>query len=43
LGDGSGACVAGFTAPQSCPLTLLNNASTGAIPLGFSIDFAPVA
>lgn len=39
LGDGSGACVTGFTAPESCPLTLLNNASTGAIPLGFSIDF----
>ena len=39
LGDGSGACVAGFTLPQSCPLNLLSDASTAAIPLGFSIDF----
>jgi hypothetical protein len=39
LGDGSGACVAGSTLAESCPLNLLNDASSLAIPLGFSIDF----
>jgi Putative Ig domain len=38
VGDGT-ACTAGSSGPESCPLTLLNNASTGAIPLGFPIDF----
>ena len=39
VGDGSGACVAGSTLAESCPLNLLNNASSLEIPLGFSIDF----
>jgi Putative Ig domain len=39
LGDGSGACVSTFTGPESCPLTLINDASTDAIALGFPIDF----
>jgi len=39
LGDGSGACVAGSTLAESCPLNLLNNASSVEFPLGFSIDF----
>jgi large repetitive protein len=38
VGDGT-ACTTGSSGPESCPLTLLNNASTGAIPLGFPIDF----
>ena len=38
VGNGT-ACTAGSSGPESCPLTLLNNASTGAIPLGFPIDF----
>jgi hypothetical protein len=38
VGDGT-ACTAGSSGPESCPLTLLNNASTGAILLGFPIDF----
>jgi hypothetical protein len=38
VGD-SGACVAGSTIAESCPLNLLNNASSLEIPLGFSIDF----
>jgi hypothetical protein len=38
VGDGN-ACTAGSTEPESCPLTLLNDASTGAIALGFPIDF----
>ena len=29
----------GSSGPESCPLTLLNDASSAAIPLGFSIDF----
>lgn len=38
-GDGT-ACTVGSSGPESCPLTLINNASTAkAIPLGFSIDF----
>ena len=39
VNDGSGACVATFTLPESCPLTLVNNASSGALDLGFPIDF----
>jgi hypothetical protein len=39
VGDGSGACVVGSTLAESCPLTLLNDASSAEIPLGFSIDF----
>jgi hypothetical protein len=38
VGTGS-ACTSGSNGPESCPLTLINNASTGAIPLGFSINF----
>ena len=38
VGNGT-ACTAGSSGPESCPLTLLNNASTGAILLGFPIDF----
>jgi len=38
VGNGT-ACTAGSSGPESCPLTLLNNASTGALPLGFPIDF----
>ena len=38
VGNGT-ACTAGSSGPESCPLTLLNDASSAAIPLGFSIDF----
>jgi hypothetical protein len=38
VGNGT-ACTAGSSGPESCPLNLLNNASTGALPLGFPIDF----
>jgi hypothetical protein len=38
VGDGT-ACTAGSSGPESCPLTLINDGSTGAIPLGFPIDF----
>jgi hypothetical protein len=38
VGNGS-ACVAGSTLPESCPLNLLNDASSVEIPLGFTIDF----
>jgi Putative Ig domain len=37
-GDGT-ACTPGSSGPESCPLTLLNDASSGAIALGFPIDF----
>lgn len=44
VGTGTACTAATSTAPasggpESCPLTLLNNASTGPIPLGFPIDF----
>jgi hypothetical protein len=38
VGDGT-ACTPGSSGPESCPLTLINNGSTGAIALGFPIDF----
>ena len=38
VGNGT-ACTPTSSAPESCPLTLLSDASTGAIPLGFAIDF----
>jgi len=38
VGDGT-ACVAGSALAESCPLTLLNDASSVEIPLGFTIDF----
>jgi hypothetical protein len=38
VGDGT-ACAAGSTLAESCPLTLLNDASSVEIPLGFTIDF----
>src|SRR5580658_7457792 len=37
-GDGT-ACTPGSSGPESCPLTLVNDASSGAIALGFPIDF----
>jgi len=41
VGNGS-ACTAGSTLAESCPLTLLNDASSVEIPLGFTIDFGAV-
>jgi hypothetical protein len=38
VGQGT-ACVAGSTLAESCPLTLVNDASSVEIPLGFTIDF----
>ena len=38
VGDGT-ACTKDSSGPESCPLTLINDGSTGAIPLGFPIDF----
>jgi len=38
VGNGT-ACTPGSTGPESCPLTLTNDASSGAIALGFPIDF----
>ena len=38
VGNGT-ACTPGSSGPESCPLTLTNNASTIAVPLGFPIDF----
>jgi Putative Ig domain len=32
-------CAAGSSTPESCAMTLLNDASSGEIPLGFTIDF----
>ncbi len=40
VGDGT-ACTAGSSGPESCPLTLINDGSTGAIPLGFRSTSEP--